>query len=306
MINTLIILNLTSNHKIKFKSKLNMDHFLDTPEVVNHDRYNQNQMTTYESFLDTLGRFTGMTYFATCMCCFTNPYQTVSQGEKGAVLKFGKLDHLVNPGLHYINRYTEQLIKVDCRLVVLDLSRQTVITHDNLTINIDCMLTYKIIDIPKAKFEIIDIETTLVQFTYATLKDVIGSKTLQECLTDRENIANHIGEIVRIPANNYGVQIESMRFKDIHLSESTQHSLSAAAFAQRSAEAKMISARADVESAKMMREAADILSSGSAMQIRELETLKDIARNSTKAIFIPYNMGNIMKNLSVNMASIEQ
>lgn len=258
---------------------------------------NEKNNNCYSSVMDILGKCRGICGILACCCC--SPYIPVEQGSKGVVLKFGKYDREVYPGLNYINPISEQMRIIDMRLIVIDLARQTVMTADNLTINIDCVLGYKIVNIEKAVFDVKDVQHTLIQFTYTTLRDVIGTKTLQECLGARDRIAVDIKELVSEPAKTWGVEIESMRFKDIHIPEAMQNSLSAAAIATRNAEAKIISAKADVSAAELMRKAADILDSEAAMQIRYLETITQMSKsNNTKVIFLPPANALTSKNSS--------
>jgi erythrocyte band 7 integral membrane protein len=269
-----------------------------------------NHAGAYENFLTSWGRFTGALGIMCCGWC--SPYQVVEQGHCAAVLNFGKFDRQLGSGMHYVNPVSEKMVMVDLRLIVLDIDRQTMITHDNITIGVDCSLGYKIVDIRKAQFEVQDVQNVMIQFTYATLKDVIGTKTLQECLNDRAVIAKNIQDIVTGPAHEWGVRVESMRFKDIHTAMDIQTALSAAAIAQRNAEskligakadaasrilnaradaeAKLINAEADVSAAKMMKLASECLSTESSMRLQKLKTLETIARFSQKAIFVPYDL----------------
>lgn len=123
--------------------------------------------------------------------------------------------------------------------------------------------------------------------TYAILKNTCGQFVLQDLLEKRQEIADDIEKQVDHFVSEWGVDIEEIFIKDIQLSKELQDSLSSAAKERRLAESKIISARADVESAKLMRLAADELNTKAAMQIRYLETLKQVGRSNTKVIFIP-------------------
>lgn len=124
-----------------------------------------------------------------------------------------------------------------------------------------------------------------------TLRDVVGSRNLQSVVQDREGVALQVEEIVEAVAEKWGVAVESILIKDIAISRELQESLSSAATQQRIGQSKIIAAKAEVEAAKLMRQAADILSSEAALQIRELEALQAMARSSgTKTIFIPMHL----------------
>ncbi|KAF7508178.1 hypothetical protein GJ744_009475 [Endocarpon pusillum] len=128
----------------------------------------------------------------------------------------------------------------------------------------------------------------LVERTQTTLRHVVGARVLQDVIERREEIAQSIGEIIEDVAFGWGVQVESMLIKDIIFSNDLQDSLSMAAQSKRIGESKVIAARAEVESAKLMRQAADILSSAPAMQIRYLEAMQAMAKSAnSKVIFLP-------------------
>ena len=161
-------------------------------------------------------------------------------------------------------------------------------TKDNVTVNLTSVIYYHITSPHKAAFGISNIRTALVERTQTTLRHVVGARLLQDVIERREEIAQSIGEIIEDVAVGWGVQVESMLVKDIIFSNELQESLSMAAQAKRIGESKVIAARAEVESAKLMRQAADILSSAPAMQIRYLEAMQAMAKSAnSKVIFLP-------------------
>lgn len=161
-------------------------------------------------------------------------------------------------------------------------------TKDNVTLNLTSVIYYHIISPHKAAFGISNIRQALVERTQTTLRHVVGARVLQDVIERREEIAQSIGEIIEDVAFGWGVQVESMLIKDIIFSNDLQDSLSMAAQSKRIGESKVIAARAEVESAKLMRQAADILSSAPAMQIRYLEAMQAMAKTAnSKVIFLP-------------------
>ena len=146
-------------------------------------------------------------------------------------------------------------------------------TKDNVSLNLTSVIYYHIISPHKAAFGISNIRTALIERTQTTLRHVLGARILQDVIERREEIAQSIGEIMDEVASGWGVRVESMLIKDLVFSQDLQDSLSMAAQSKRIGESKVIAARAEVESAKLMRQAADILSSAPAMQIRYLEAV---------------------------------
>lgn len=161
-------------------------------------------------------------------------------------------------------------------------------TKDNVNVHITSVIYYHITSPHKAAFGISNIRQALIERTQTTLRHVIGARVLQDVIERREEIAQSIREIIEDTAAGWGVQVESMLIKDIVFSQELQESLSMAAQSRRTGEAKVIAARAEVESAKLMRQAADILSSAPAMQIRYLEAMQAMAKSAnSKVIFLP-------------------
>lgn len=157
--------------------------------------------------------------------------------------------------------------------------------HANL---FQSVIYYHITSPHKAAFGISNVRQALVERTQTTLRHVVGARVLQDVIERREEIAQSIGEIIEDVASGWGVQVESMLIKDIIFSNELQDSLSMAAQSKRIGESKVIAARAEVESAKLMRQAADILSSAPAMQIRYLEAMQAMAKSAnSKVIFLP-------------------
>lgn len=161
-------------------------------------------------------------------------------------------------------------------------------TKDNVSVQLTSVIYYHITSPHKAAFGISNVRQALVERTQTTLRHVVGARVLQDIIERREEVAASIMEIIEDPALKWGVQVESMLVKDIIFSHELQESLSMAAQAKRIGESKVIAARAEVESAKLMRQAADILSSAPAMQIRYLEAMQAMAKSAnSKVIFLP-------------------
>jgi erythrocyte band 7 integral membrane protein len=172
--------------------------------------------------------------------------------------------------------------------MVTEVPKQVCMTKDNVTLHLTSVIYYHITSPHKAAFGISNVRQALVERTQTTLRHVVGARVLQDVIERREEIAQSIGEIIEDVASGWGVQVESMLIKDIIFSNELQDSLSMAAQSKRIGESKVIAARAEVESAKLMRQAADILSSAPAMQIRYLEAMQAMAKSAnSKVIFLP-------------------
>ncbi|KAJ9610814.1 hypothetical protein H2200_005591 [Cladophialophora chaetospira] len=242
----------------------------------------------YGSMINSLGNCIGFLGAVPCCIICPNPYKPVSQGNVGLVTKFGRFSRAVDPGLVKVNPLSERLIQVDVKIQIVEVPRQVCMTKDNVTLNLTSVIYYHITSPHKAAFGISNIRQALVERTQTTLRHVVGARVLQDVIERREEIAQSIGEIIEEVASGWGVQVESMLIKDIIFSNDLQDSLSMAAQSKRIGESKVIAARAEVESAKLMRQAADILSSAPAMQIRYLEAMQAMAKTAnSKVIFLP-------------------
>jgi regulator of protease activity HflC (stomatin/prohibitin superfamily) len=172
-------------------------------------------------------------------------------------------------------------------------------TKDNVSLQLTSVIYYRIASPHKAAFGISNIRQALVERTQTTLRHVIGARVLQDVIERREEIAQSIREIIEETASGWGVDVESMLIKDIIFSQDLQESLSMAAQSKRTGEAKVIAARAEVEAAKLMRQAADILSSAPAMQIRYLEAMQAMAKSAnSKVIFLPATNQTVQSQLA--------
>jgi erythrocyte band 7 integral membrane protein len=240
----------------------------------------------YETCLGGMGNIIG--YLCMAPCCFANPYIVIEEGNIGVFLRFGRFDRLVQPGIYYVNPMCETLQPVNIQLRVVDVNSQSVMTKDNVTIGIDSILYYKVSDVYKATFMVQNVQTAVVELTHTTMRDVLGKMTLQECVEHRDLLATRVKEAVSKPTHEWGVDIENMLIKELVLTTELQVTLSAAAKAKRLAESRIISAEAEVQSARLMREASDILATEQAMQMRYLDTLAQIAKsNNAKIVFMP-------------------
>jgi len=242
----------------------------------------------YASFRDGMGKVLGSIGVIPLCCCFPNPYQEVDQGNTGLVTRFGRFYREVPAGLVRVNPVSERLYQVSGKVQVLDVPQQECMTRDNIKITVTSVIYYQVTDAKTAVFKVEKLSSALNDLTTTTLRDVAGRMTFQELTTDREVFAQHTKETVEDRAKSWGVHIESILLKDVIIDRALQDSLSMAAQSKRVGEAKVITARAEVESAKLMREAADILNTGAAMQIRYLEAMQAMAKSSnSKVIFMP-------------------
>ncbi|KAH9077241.1 hypothetical protein EDB83DRAFT_2504468 [Lactarius deliciosus] len=232
----------------------------------------------YGSMMQSLGSCVGFLGAVPCFPC-PNPFKEVRQGSVGLVSRFGQFYKAVDPGLVQVNVCTESLRIVDVKIQIISIGRQTVITRDNVNVEIDSVIYFHIVNPYRAAFGIVDLRQALVERSMTTLRHVVGARAVQSVVTERDAIAFEIAEIVGDVADKWGVAIEGILIKDIIFS------------AERIGESKVIAARAEVDAARLMRQAADILASPAAMQIRQLEALQQMAKTAgSKVVFVPMQL----------------
>merc|ERR1711975_83426 len=276
-------------------------------QVIKPDSEDASQHGWYGGMINTLGALIGNCGAIPCCVCCPNPYKPVSQGNVGLVTKFGRFARAVDPGLVKINPLSEQLVQIDVKIQIVEVPKQVCMTKDNVNLTLTSIIYYHITSPHKAAFGISNIRQALIERTQTTLRHVIGARILQDVIERREEIAQSIKEIVDDTASGWGVEVESMLIKDLIFDQGLQDSLSMAAQSKRTGEAKVITARAEVESAKLMRQAADILSSAPAMQIRYLEAMQSMAKSAnSKVIFLPAANQTMNMSSAVNAASANE
>jgi regulator of protease activity HflC (stomatin/prohibitin superfamily) len=238
-----------------------------------------------------------------CFCC-PNPYKRVQQGEVALVKHFGRFTKAVPPGLIYLNPMTESMTRVNTKIQVQALPQQVIFTRDNVYVSVDSVLYWRIFDAPTATYMVDNVANALVERAQITMREVCSVRELQDMLTHRDAMADEIKNIIEPIAHAWGIEIESILIKDIKMDSELQENLSAAAVAKRQGASKVIAAQAEVEAAKLMREASDILSTPAAMQFRYLETLQRMASHAqSRVIFVPTSMTDINRFSTASVLS---
>lgn len=232
------------------------------------------------------------------LCCGVCPgslcgigYRSIPQGAVGMVSRFGRVVRSVDPGLTQINPCSENVRVVNVQMRLTSLPEQKVLTKDNVRVTIESVVYWQISNPYRATYGINNVELALMERAQTTLRQVVGARTLQTVITEREAIAAEIEEILEPISEVWGVHTESVLLKDIILNAETQQLLSSAATQRRVGESKIIAARAEVQAARLMREASDVLASPAALQLRQLDALQAMAKTSNaKTIFVPMSL----------------
>jgi len=214
--------------------------------------------------------------------------KVVNQYERGVVLTLGKYSGLRNPGLRVIVPIFQRMIRVDVRTNTIDIPKQEVITSDNVTVNVDAVVYFKVLHAEKAILEVANFIYASSQFAQAALRDVTGNIELDALLGKRDEVSAQIKDIVDAQAEKWGIDIESVKIQNIELPQDMKRAMAKQAEAERERRAVIITAEGEKAAAKAVSQAASILTSTpGGINIRTLQTLEKIsAEPSQKTLFI--------------------
>lgn len=212
----------------------------------------------------------------------------INQYERGIVLTLGKFSSIRNPGLNIIIPVIQVLRKVDVRSTPVDVPKQEVITKDNVTIGVDAVVYFRVIDPARAVLETTNYAYATSQFAQAALRDVVGNVELDELLGKREEISVQIKKIVDSETDRWGIDVENVKLQNIELPQDMKRAMAKQAEAERERRATVINVDAEKLVSKTLAEAAAMLSATpGAINLRTLNTLERIAAEpSQKTLFV--------------------
>ncbi|HLB12949.1 MAG TPA: slipin family protein, partial [Dehalococcoidia bacterium] len=206
-------------------------------------------------------------------------FRVVHQWERGVLLRFGKLVGVRNPGLNFIMPIVNQLIKVDTRIMTVVLEPQEVITKDNVTIKVDAVVYFRVVDAEKAVINVENFVSASTQIALTTLRSVLGQSELDELLAHRDEINLRLKEIIDVQTEQpWGVLVTVAEVKDVLLPETMERAMARQAEAEREKRAKVVHAEGERLAAKNLSEAAKILATQPvAVHLRYLQAMVEMA-----------------------------
>ena len=194
----------------------------------------------------------------------------INQYERGVVQRLGRFRKILDPGLHVIIPYIDTMRSVDVRTTPMDVPKQEVITKDNVTVNVDAVVYFRVIDAKKAVFETTNYAYATSTFAQTALRDVTGNFDLDELLSKRNEISKQIKEIVDAQTDKWGIDIESVKLQNIELPSDMKRAMAKQAEAERERRAAIISAEGEKASAAAVAEAAELLATDLAGGLKNL------------------------------------
>lgn len=214
--------------------------------------------------------------------------KVIDQYERGVVLTLGKFTGIREPGLRVIVPIFQKIVKVDTRTNTIDIPKQEVITSDNVTVNVDAVVYFRVIDAEKAILEVQNFIYASSQFAQAALRDVTGNVDLDDLLGKRDSVSDQIKQIVDSQAEKWGIDIENVKIQNIELPQDMKRAMAKQAEAERERRAVIITAEGEKAAAQAVADAAGMLTKiPGGINIRTLQTLEKIsAEPSQKTLFV--------------------
>ena len=203
----------------------------------------------------------------------------VRQYERAVIFRLGKLLGEKGPGLFVIIPFVDRLVKVDLRVRELDVPKQTIISSDNVSLDVDAVIYYKVSDSCKAIVEVEDYEAATALLAQTTLRDVLGQNELDSILSKRDELNKKVQEILDIATDPWGMQVVIVTMRDVALPENMLRAIARQAEAEREKRARIILAEAEYQASQRMSEAAAFYEKTPvALKLREFQTLTEIAK----------------------------
>ncbi len=212
----------------------------------------------------------------------------VQEYERGVIFRLGRLMGPRGPGLFIIIPFVDRMVKVDLRVVTLDIPAQECITRDNVTVKINAVVYYRVIDPSRAIVQVEDFRRATWNIAQTTLRNVIGQSELDELLAHRERINEKLQRIIDEQTEPWGVKVSIVEVKDVELPQTMQRAMARQAEAEREKRAKIIHAEGEFQAAQQLAEAARVVGTEPAtIQLRYLQTLTEIAVEKNSTIIFP-------------------
>ncbi|CAD5114792.1 DgyrCDS3833 [Dimorphilus gyrociliatus] len=216
--------------------------------------------------------------------------KVVQEYERAVIFRLGRLlsGGAKGPGIFFVLPCIESYTKVDLRTVSFDVPPQEVLTKDSVTVSVDAVVYYRVSNATVSVANVENAHHSTRLLAQTTLRNVLGTKNLSEILSERETISNSMQSTLDDATDNWGIRVERVEIKDVRLPVQLQRAMAAEAEAAREARAKVIAAEGENDSARALKEAADVMAeSPAALQLRYLQTLSTISSEKNSTIIFP-------------------
>jgi regulator of protease activity HflC (stomatin/prohibitin superfamily) len=221
--------------------------------------------------------------------------------QRAVVFTLGRFTGVRGPGLILLVPYIQQMVRIDLRTVVLDVPSQDVISRDNVSVKVNAVLYFRVVDADKAVIQVENFLQATSQLAQTTLRSVLGKHTLDEMLAERDRLNSALQAILDVQTEVWGIKVANVEIKQVDISESMVRAIARQAEAERMRRAKIITAEGEQQAAQKLVEAAQILAaSPGAMQLRYFGALTEIAgdRASTIVFPLPLDLGGTLRGMA--------
>lgn len=244
-------------------------------------------MTTYALY----------TVFIFVVLLLVSAIRILREYERGVVFTLGRFWKVKGPGFIIIIPLIQQMVRVDLRTIVMDVPTQDVISHDNVSVKVNAVVYFRVVDPEKAIIQVENFYMATSQLAQTTLRSVLGQHELDEMLAERERLNTDVQSILDRQTDAWGIKVSNVEIKHVDLDDSMIRAIAKQAEAERVRRAKVIHAQGEMEASAKLLEAAQTLSQQSeAMQLRYLQTLTEIAGERSNTIIFPLPM-NIIEGI---------
>lgn len=215
-------------------------------------------------------------------------FKVLPEYERAVVFLLGKFYKIKGPGLIVIIPGIQKMIRVSLRTVVMDVPPQDIITKDNVTVRVNAVVYFRVIDPRKAIIEVEDYLFATSQLSQTTLRSILGQSSLDDLLSNRDTINSQLQSVIDEQTEPWGIKVSNVEVKNVDLPQEMQRALAKQAEAERERRAKVIKAQGEFEAAQKVGEAADIIGAHPpALQLRFLQTLQDVSVDKSTTTFFP-------------------
>lgn len=214
--------------------------------------------------------------------------RVVSEYERGVIFRLGRLIGAKGPGLFFIIPFIDRMVKVDLRVVTMDVPSQDVITKDNVTVRVNAVVYFRVVNPTDVVVKVLDHIKATSQISQTTLRNVLGESELDELLSKREQLNQTLQEIIDEHTDPWGVKVSTVEIKDVELPETMRRSMARQAEAERERRAKVIHAEGEFQASARLADAANVIAREPVtLQLRYLQTLTEIATEKSSTIVFP-------------------
>ena len=216
---------------------------------------------------------------------FLASIKQINEYERGIKFKLGKFSKIMNPGWNLVLPIFESYKKVDIRTKAVDVPEQDAITKDNVSIRINAVIYYKIFDASKSILEVENFYYAVSQLAQTTMRNIVGSVTLDELLSERETISTKICEVIDEATDPWGIKVENVELQDVSLPEEMKRVIAKVAEAEREKAAVITKAAGEVEASSNLAKAAEVMNkTPGALHLRTLATLNDLSSDQSNTV----------------------